>query len=146
MPTLGHYLSNIFDGEPRAGHLRFGQNPKLDPSRTNVILVYHGSFNPPHRGHLAVLWHAYHQLAQDLNIIAAIIRPSQDDRLRFKYRNLEIKPFALALSDRALLWEADPHFPPWAWVFTEPVGEHAGGCSALKQELKALARKDGCRI
>ncbi|KAL8770521.1 MAG: hypothetical protein Q9209_003777 [Squamulea sp. 1 TL-2023] len=145
MPTLGRYLSTIFDGESNAGRFRFGQNPKLDRSRTNVILVYRGSFNPPHRGHLAVLWHAYHQLTQDLNIIAAIIRPSHDDRLRSKYRNLESKPFAIALSDRARLWKEDPHFPPWAWVFTEFLSD-TGGCSALKRKLKALAKKDACRI
>ncbi|KAL8777974.1 MAG: hypothetical protein Q9213_007626 [Squamulea squamosa] len=145
MPTLGGYLSTIFDGKSNAGRFRFGQNPKLDRSGTNVILIYRGSFNPPHRGHLAVLWHAYHQLVQDLNIIAAIIRPSHDDRLQIKYRNRESKPFVITLSDRARLWKEDPHFPPWAWGFTGFLSE-TGGCSILQKKLKALARKDACRI
>ena len=95
MPTLGRYLSTILDGNDKGVQFRFKQNPQLDRSRANVILVYYGSFNPPHRGHLAVLWHAYYQLAKELNIVAAVIRPFHDDRVRFKYRDSKTKTLLL---------------------------------------------------
>ncbi|KAL8860051.1 MAG: hypothetical protein Q9178_003600 [Gyalolechia marmorata] len=142
MPTLGRYLSTILDVKGKEGRIRFKENPQLDSSRTNIILVYYGSFNPPHRGHLAVLWHAYGQLSRHLNIVAALIRPTRDDKVRDKYRQSKIQPLVIPLHDRARLWEEDAQFPPWAWVFTES----EGGCSALKKKLKALARKDQCRI
>ncbi|KAL9026855.1 MAG: hypothetical protein Q9180_007417, partial [Flavoplaca navasiana] len=117
----------------------------VDQRRTNVILIFRGSFNPPHRGHLALLFHAYHQLCQDLNIIAAFIRPSTDDRVRSKYGQLQTEHLILPLKDRARLWAEDPHFPPWAWVFTE-LNDSPGGCSLLRTQLETLAIKDKCRF
>ncbi|KAL8846252.1 MAG: hypothetical protein Q9221_008642 [Calogaya cf. arnoldii] len=145
MPTLGRYLSTIFDGNQENGQIRFKENPQLDRTRTNVILVFHGCFNPPHRGHLAVLWHAYHQLAKELNIVAAIIIPGPDEGLHDKYRHLGTETLVLPLKYRARLWNEDPHFPPWAWVFTEYT-ELPGGYGALEKNIKALASKDRCRV
>ncbi|KAL8874825.1 MAG: hypothetical protein Q9198_006732 [Flavoplaca austrocitrina] len=144
MPTLGGYLSRILDGKKQGGQLRFRQNPQIDQCRTNVILIFRGSFNPPHRGHLALLFHAYHQLCQDLNIIAAFIRPSHDDRVRSKYgHSSETEHLILPLKDWARLWAEDPHFPPWAWVFTDLTDKSV---SCLRKELEALAKKDKCRL
>ena len=51
--------------------------PRLDSSRVNRILVYPGSFNPPHRGHLHLLSHVFHHGVPDLNVVAAIGRVLQ---------------------------------------------------------------------
>ncbi|KAL9009023.1 MAG: hypothetical protein Q9173_005913 [Seirophora scorigena] len=157
MPTLGEYLDAIYlpklhkrmkfvCGESVSsndGAYRFKQDPELSTERTNVILVYRGTFNPPHRGHLAVLWHAYTQLAKDLNVIAAIVYPMSEERVKTKcaaYPRGERR--VIPLSDRGRLWREDPNFPPWAWV-----NEHIdGGRHELEKRLKKLARKDGCRI
>lgn len=42
----------------------------------NEILVYPGSFDPPHRGHLELLTHVFHH--RD-GIIAVIVIPLDDD-------------------------------------------------------------------
>ncbi|KAL8810516.1 MAG: hypothetical protein Q9223_007740, partial [Gallowayella weberi] len=147
MPTLGRYLSNIYDVKAEDGKAaikgihRFKQNPQLSRKRTNVILAYRGSFNPPHRGHLAVLWHTFHQLSEKLNIVAAYIRIRSDESIKKKYR--ERKGARLfSLEQRARLWKEDPDFPPWAWIYEDA----EGGPSALEEKLKALVRADRCRI
>lgn len=43
--------------------------PRLHPYKTNQILLYPGSFNPPHIGHLATVHHFYKRREQ-LNIVA----------------------------------------------------------------------------
>lgn len=148
MPTLGRYLSIIFDRKYQDGNppenrqFRFKENPILHSNRANVILNYRGSFNPPHRGHLAVLWHAYNQLASDLNIIAAAICLRSDDDVKDKYDG-DVKKRVLSSEDRARLWKEDANFPPWAWIFEE---SRDGSYSTLRKKLTALATKDGCNI
>ncbi|KAL8678421.1 MAG: hypothetical protein Q9186_005229 [Xanthomendoza sp. 1 TL-2023] len=143
MPNLNRYLSFIYDGvdDDSGGVKRFMLNPRLDPTRTNVVLVYRGSFNPPHRGHLAVLWHAFHQLSQPLNIIAAYIRLRPDKSIERKYGHKEGARI-FSLEERVRLWKEDPAFPPWAWVYEH----YKGGASALQERLKAFARADKCTI
>ncbi|KAI4126235.1 MAG: hypothetical protein LQ338_003860 [Usnochroma carphineum] len=144
MPTLGSYLSTIYKHQDNNDNLpvRFEQDPRVRKSLTNVILVYRGSFNPPHRGHLAVLWHAYKQLANELNIMAAIIYVRSDELLKNKYSSLNNRHL-IPFVDRVRLWTQDPYFPPWAWVHADST---KGACSILKTKLKKLAKKDGCRI
>lgn len=50
--------------------------PRLDSTRANRIIVYPGSFNPPHRGHLHLLNHVFYHGVSDLNVVAAIGRLS----------------------------------------------------------------------
>ncbi|KAI4173419.1 MAG: hypothetical protein LQ343_002952 [Gyalolechia ehrenbergii] len=151
MPTLGQYLFKLYDADTgcgastssNEGRSRFKRDPELSRKRMNVILLYRGAFNPPHRGHLALLWHAYTQLAKDLNIIAAIIHPATDERVRVKCRRYPPgERRFIPLRDRRRLWMEDPNLPPWAWVF-EPI---EGGRAGLEEKLKKLARKDKYRI
>jgi len=54
--------------------------PDLKPNCINHILLYPGSFNPSHLGHVALLNHGM-SAGHDLNIIAAIIVPLDDKSL-----------------------------------------------------------------
>ena len=146
MPTLGHYLSEIYDceyedydshGNPR---IRFKQDPELDASRTNFVLIYRGSFNPPHRGHMAILWHAYYQLTKTVNVVAAVIRPNPDSKVQSKCKKGGNR--ALKMEHRTRLWMENPHFPPWAWVKEDT---HMTTRS-LVEEINSRASKDGFTV
>ncbi|KAL8927559.1 MAG: hypothetical protein Q9208_002364 [Pyrenodesmia sp. 3 TL-2023] len=147
-PTLGRYLSIIHDGKYKNGkppanrQFRFKQNPVLSEESDNVILSYRGSFNPPHRGHLAVLWHAYYQLAESLNIVAAVVLLRSDESVQGKC-SARNKNEVICFEDRARLWKQDPNFPPWAWVSED---SKSASFSSIAQRLKKLARKDDCKI
>ena len=90
--------------------------PTLEKTRTNRVLAYPGSFNPPHRGHLHLLKHAFTRGTHDLNVIAAIILPASDDSLARKVKEEDGK-FMFGIAERSLLWTQDLCFPPWAWVY-----------------------------
>ena len=92
--------------------------PVLERGHTNRILVYPGSFNPPHNGHVALLRQALHNSGSDLNIIAAIILPLDDDSLEKKFA---AQPGTLILTkkQRATLWAGEYGTGPGpsCWVF-----------------------------
>ncbi|KAL9005213.1 MAG: hypothetical protein Q9188_002012 [Gyalolechia gomerana] len=81
------------------------------------------------------------QLAEELNIVAAIIRPANDLVLQQKHQKYSPnEKRCIRFDDRARLWKEDPHLPPWACESFEV------SSSAFRKKLKALARKDGCKI
>ncbi|CEI41870.1 hypothetical protein FVEN_g3804 [Fusarium venenatum] len=90
-------------------HLKKGQD--------NLILVYGGSFNPPHRGHLDVLLSALHPL---VNAVAVVVLPSEDFHLRHKLANSHPE-FFMSRKTRAALWAEMPQVPKdnvWIWSET----------------------------
>ena len=118
--------------------------PKLLKSRTNRILLYCGSFNPPHRGHLHLLKHAFMRGTPLMNVIAAIILPRSDESVAQKV-NKEDGRFMLGIDERRLLWEQDVCFPPWAWVYNR-TSTHTPSFTIFLQRLTNVAKKDGFRI
>ena len=89
MPSLESYIAGIYydnysDPSSTTKRPRFGPvqpASRLRKSRTNHILIYRGSFNPSHRGHMEVLRHGFFQGGDDLNITAAFIVPRDDDEV-----------------------------------------------------------------
>ena len=115
--------------------------PKLLKLRTNRILVYCGSFNPPHRGHLHLLKHAFMRGTPLMNVIAAIILPRSDESVARKVKEEDGK-FMLGIDERRLLWEQDICFPPWAWVYNR-TSTHTPSFTAFSQRLTKAAKDDG---
>ena len=116
--------------------------PMLDKTRTNRVLTYAGSFNPPHRGHLHLLKHVFMRGTHDLNVIAAIIFLRSDNSLSRKVKREDGK-FMFGLDERRLLWKQDLCFPPWAWVY-----ENRTNCSstAFGKRLIQATKKDGYKL
>lgn len=110
--------------------------PCLRPRGVNRILLYPGSFNPPHRGHVDLLTHVYHNAGDDLHIVAAIIIPIDDYKLRNKTANEE-NSIVLDKEQRAKLWNGDGMMMDWAWVFDKSEGDWFNFRADLMDTVKA---------
>lgn len=89
----------------------------LQPDRENLILVYGGSFNPPHQGHLHVLLSG---LTSEVAAVAIVVLPSEDFHLRHKVANSHPE-FFLHMQRRADIWNNIPSIPKskiWVWTST----------------------------
>ncbi|KAI0969728.1 hypothetical protein F4678DRAFT_480893 [Xylaria arbuscula] len=86
--SLYHYLRMAYRESRLTTNLDLDQiqqlNATLDSGRENFILVYGGSFDPPHKGHLDVLLSA---LQSELGAVAIVVLPSEDFHLRNKVAN-----------------------------------------------------------
>ena len=65
--VFGTRIDTIFSADPSE------RRPHLQKPGRNRIMIYPGCFNPPHRGHAAILNAAY-EASHDLNVIAASLR------------------------------------------------------------------------
>lgn len=140
-PMLGRYLSQVYD-EPSQKY--FETNPTLDLNRTNHILVYRGSFNPPHRGHLAVVEHVLCQCRHYLNIVATLVAPRTDASLEdtVQRKSDGEKRRLLNFEERRCLWASDPNFPETACV----VKGYGDDLECSLRRVKKLAEQDGVKI
>ncbi|KAI1474472.1 hypothetical protein F4774DRAFT_400537 [Daldinia eschscholtzii] len=100
----------------------------LERGRTNHVLLYNGCFNPPHRGHLAHLVHAFRYAGAGLNVVGAVVLVADDLYLKWKLAG-RYGPHKLNLKQRIRLWEealAETEVyrdgdtaGEWCWVLSE---------------------------
>ena len=138
-----HPVITIYPPSPPANEIfdSIHSAPVLEKNQINWIITYCGSFNPPHRGHLHLLKHAFTRGTHDLNVIAAIILPRSDESVARKVRE-EDGNFMFGYDERCLLWKKDLCFPPWAWVYDCSTASS----TQFLEHLKEATGKDGYSI
>ncbi|KAI1091812.1 hypothetical protein F5B19DRAFT_249627 [Rostrohypoxylon terebratum] len=132
---LSDYMYHATTGSRRATKRIVPHDPTPKPTlrggRTNRIMLYNGCFNPPHRGHLAHLRHAFQHCGADFNVVAAVVLVAGDDYLKYKSgRNRNV--MRLGVEERVNLWtkaleetsvRVDGHIMEdmsnWCWVVKE---------------------------
>ncbi|KAF7560105.1 hypothetical protein G7046_g4041 [Stylonectria norvegica] len=115
--------------------------PIVSSDLINRILLFPGSFNPPHQGHLKLLKYVYENAGDDLNIVAAIVLPTDDERLAEKMSG-EKEGYVLSRDQRVNLWRGKGLPVDWAWIYDKSEAEWAD----FRLKLERTARKDGIRI
>ena len=116
---LGCYIEYIRRDSPPFHNRVFDQGishlrPMLKNDRTNRILLYPGSFNPPHIGHYALLQHVF-ESGKDIGILAAIILPLDDDSVVAKCRAIG-QSLVFGKAQRIRLWQGNGP-QDWYWVY-----------------------------
>lgn len=114
--------------------------PFLKSGRINRILVYPGSFNPPHRGHFELLRHGFGEAGRDMNTIAATVLPLDDESLVKKLRGQE-NALIFTKAERIRLWKGYGS-SDWCWIFDGSVSEWCG----FQKRLTQAITKDGFDI
>ncbi|KAH7092414.1 hypothetical protein FB567DRAFT_545565 [Paraphoma chrysanthemicola] len=116
------------------------QPPRLRSDRNNIVLIYPGCFNPPHLGHLALLWHAF--LCTDDKTVAAMFLPLGNGSLSQKASTVELgRSFKLSHKQRSKLLE-DEILSRFSWVYPGPALDSA----EFILRLQELAKVDGFRV
>ena len=123
---LERYISKIYYGRsfPQERIFDYGithRPPMLVSDRSNRILLYPGSFNPPYLGHQELLRHGFSRSGSDLNIIAAIVLPLDDASLIPKLRAQKGAQI-FTKAQRVRLWK-DYVPSDWCWVYDRSIEE-----------------------
>jgi hypothetical protein len=142
MATFSQYLHSVYPDDSRKARLRSGSDkrgiPLLSKDRVNRVLVYPGSFNPPHVGYLSVLRHAF-ESSPDLNVVAGIVLPLAVERIE-KKNYWSGRCLVLSREQRSELWKRDARFPAWAFA------PNYKSSVELMEKIANAAKKDGYEI
>jgi nicotinic acid mononucleotide adenylyltransferase len=114
------------------------RTPTLKSNRANRIILYPGSFNPPHQGHRALLCHAFHS-CQDINVIGAFILPGGHTAIEVKVAR-EGSHTAFTNEERIRLWKSC--LPDWCWVYSGQVRDF----KSFSLQLFELIKRDGFQV
>ncbi|GKU03676.1 hypothetical protein FLAG1_06263 [Fusarium langsethiae] len=110
--------------------------PLLRPQGVNHILLYPGSFNPPHQGHFDLLKYVFENAGADLNMVAAIIVATSDKALARKMENRD-NAVVIPRDKRIKLWRGQGIPVDWAWVYD--CSEH---WNSFRDRLTKAVRRD----
>ncbi|KAI1661274.1 hypothetical protein F4813DRAFT_223096 [Daldinia decipiens] len=142
---LGKYIETCYYGNETAPSERrpiFNQDvghyrPQLKQDRVNRIILYPGCFNPPHRGHQAMINCAF-SCSQDIDVIAAIVVPvgtTYSENLSKKFE----KDVWFTRAQRVQLWRGDNGPHDWLWVYDRGSGEW----EYFRNHLETAIKTDG---
>lgn len=129
--------SRIFGPVGKPGQM-LPHPPVLYRGCKNTALIYVGSFNPPHYGHLALLHHALQHGGEDLNIVAAVVVPVDDKDLANKFSGAS-RPLLFSKEQRVQLFRSTPKLPFNVWVYDRETTEW----DRTRRRLAGMARADG---
>lgn len=101
----------------------------LSAEGRNRVLIFPGTFNPPHIGHLQLLDSVLQDAMGPLAIRAVIVFPHDDYPVRQKVEQEEL-PFCLEKKARVRLWKESGYMFTNTWFYTDS-----------KQSLKGLQRQ-----
>ncbi len=142
--SLAGYVKDVQKKHP-------GKNPKNKPlswlaaqptlvkGQMNRIMIFRGSFNPPHIGHLNLLTYAFDH--GGLDIRAAIVLTTSEQSLATKFRDHD-ETFKFSREDRGRLWKEDERLPQWVWVYEDSSNEWM----EFRRRLKKKTRSAGYEL
>ncbi|ORY15413.1 hypothetical protein BCR34DRAFT_585064 [Clohesyomyces aquaticus] len=119
----------------------FTHPPTLRRYQTNHILIFSGSFNPPHYGHQQTLTHAFLRLKGELNLVAAIVYLGEDKQIATKMQSAE-NPVTIPKQIRLQMWNSAPIEGGWHWVWADTWSEFR----TFSKDLIAMTKKAGYTI
>ncbi|KYK58498.1 hypothetical protein DCS_05514 [Drechmeria coniospora] len=131
------------DGPSRPFNGRAAHDPPLlrPHGPPNHILLFPGSFNPPHTGHLALLRHILFAQGPGVSPIGAVVVLTDDVKLAAKNHRDE-RPFLLPKAKRAALWRQANVPRDRVWVFDGSEDEW----KRLKGELDTILARNGISL
>lgn len=110
----------------------------------NRVLVFPGSFNPPHLDYISLLWHA--MLCTDSKTIAAMFLLMPDKSVAKKAcTEVDGKPFKLSVHQRTQLLQDDV-LGRFTWVYPGTRPEEIWKYGAFMFQLRRLAHVDGYTV